>query len=69
MEADHVRVGRLATRLRTLTNDFLAPADGCATYRLCYGELETFEQDLHRHVHLENNILFPRAIEIERSLM
>jgi len=69
LEADHARMGELSTRLRTLTRNFTVPADACGTYRRCYGELQTFDQNLHRHVHLENHILFPRAIEIERSLM
>jgi regulator of cell morphogenesis and NO signaling len=53
------------TRLRTLTGGFTPPADACTTYRLCYGELERFERDLHQHVHLENNVLFPRALALE----
>jgi regulator of cell morphogenesis and NO signaling len=68
MEADHRVVGDLVARLRALTNGYQAPEDGCTTYRLCYGELARFEADLHRHVHLENNVLFPGAIEIEEKL-
>jgi regulator of cell morphogenesis and NO signaling len=69
MEADHQLAGDLATELRRLTDGFVPPADACATYRRCYAELASFEQDLHRHLHLENNVLFPRAIEVERSLV
>jgi regulator of cell morphogenesis and NO signaling len=69
LETDHVRLGALATRLRRLTDGFTAPPDACATYRLCYAELGTFERDLRRHVHLENNVLFPSALEVERTLM
>lgn len=69
LETDHARIGALATRLRRLTDGFVAPGDACMTYRLCYDALCIFEQDLHRHVHLENNILFPRALEVERGLI
>jgi regulator of cell morphogenesis and NO signaling len=68
MEADHALVGELMAKLRALSSEFVAPSDGCATYRLCFTELEAFERDLHRHIHLENNVLFPRAIELERNL-
>ena len=68
MEADHALVGELLARLRTLSAGFVPPPDGCATYRLCFAELEAFERDLHQHMHLENSVLFPRAIELERSL-
>jgi regulator of cell morphogenesis and NO signaling len=44
------------------------PADGCTTYRVCFQELEAFERDLHEHVHLENNVLFPAAVAIEARL-
>ncbi len=62
MESDHQLAGDLLARLRTLTNRYQPPADACTTYRLCYAELEHFERDLHRHIHLENNVLFPRAL-------
>jgi regulator of cell morphogenesis and NO signaling len=68
MEADHRLVGDLVARLRTLTNGYEPPDDACTTYRLCYAELARFEADLHRHVHLENNVLFPGAIELEAGL-
>jgi len=68
MESDHELAGALTERLRTLTNEYVAPEDACTTYRLCYAELARFEFDLHQHVHLENNVLFPRAIELETKL-
>jgi len=68
MESDHARAGTCLESLRRLTNGFTPPADACVTYRLCYTELERFEQDLHRHVHLEDHVLFPRAVELERAL-
>lgn len=68
MEADHRAAGDLLDRLRALTGGYTPPADACATFRLCYSELARFEADLHRHVHLENNVLFPQALELEREL-
>jgi regulator of cell morphogenesis and NO signaling len=68
MEDDHRAAGALLQRLRELTHNYAPPEDGCTTYRLCYTELERFERDLHQHVHLENNILFPRALELEQQL-
>jgi regulator of cell morphogenesis and NO signaling len=68
MESDHALAGELMARLRVLTNGYEPPPDACATYRVCYLELARFERDLHAHVHLENNILFPRAVELESSL-
>ena len=68
MESDHEEAGELLQRLRYLTKDYQPPSDGCTTYQLCYRELERFEADLHRHVHLENNLLFPQAMALEASL-
>jgi len=45
----------------------VAPANACPSYKGLYHALDEFERDLHRHVHLENNILFPRAVELEQS--
>ena len=68
MEADHRAAGDLLARIRALTGGYVVPDDACTTYRLCYAELERYEADLHRHVHLENNVLFPQALEVEREL-
>ena len=68
MEADHALAGELSAELRTLSGGFVPPEDGCTTYRLCFAELENFERDLHQHIHLENNILFPGALELEQRL-
>ena len=68
MEDDHRAAGDFLARIRTLTHDFTLPDDACTTYRLCFRELERFENDLHWHVHLENNVLFPRALELEQQL-
>jgi regulator of cell morphogenesis and NO signaling len=67
MEREHREAGDEMRLIRELTNGFTPPADGCATYRACFEELRAFERDLHRHVHLENNVLFPRAVALERG--
>lgn len=69
MLADHEMEGERSARLRELTNNFQAPADGCNTYRLTFKLLEAFEQDLHQHIHIENNILFPGAIIFESTAL
>lgn len=68
MEAEHDAAGQLMFEIRELTNNYFPPADACTTHRVCLDELKAFEEDLHQHVHLENNILFPRAIAIASSL-
>lgn len=65
MEREHEQAGAMVQDIRRLTDDYALPADGCATYRVCLGELAQFERDLHRHVHLENNVLFPRAVALQ----
>lgn len=65
LEREHLEAGEAMHTIRELTNGYAVPADGCATYALCMAELLRFEQDLHRHVHLENNVLFPKAVELE----
>lgn len=61
MEHEHEIAGSLTARIRALSGGFVVPEDGCTTYRVCFEELEAFERDLHEHVHLENNVLFPKA--------
>jgi regulator of cell morphogenesis and NO signaling len=68
MEREHREVADGLRIIRELTHGYAAPADGCTTYSVCMAELTRFERDLHRHVHLENNVLFPRAIELEREM-
>ena len=68
MEREHEEVGSEMRLIRELTGDFTPPEDGCTTYRVAFSELQRFEQDLHRHVHLENNVLFPRALALEESV-
>jgi regulator of cell morphogenesis and NO signaling len=68
MEADHDRVGDDLRRIRELTADFTLPGEACNTVRALYDGLENLENEMHQHVHLENEILFPRALELERAL-
>lgn len=67
MEMEHERVGEILAELRDLTNGYAAPEDACNSFRALYHGLAELEADLHRHIHLENNVLFPRAIEMERQ--
>lgn len=68
MEREHEEVGKEMRLIRELTSDFTPPEDGCTTYRVCFSELLRFEQDLHRHVHLENNVLFPKVLTLEEQV-
>ncbi len=68
MLADHEDVGALLAKIRALSGSFQAPDGACPSHRGLYHALAEFERDLHHHVHLENNILFPRAMEMERKL-
>ena len=65
MEMEHESAGNATRRIRTLSGDYTPPADACATFRATLEELREFELDLHQHVHLENNILHPKAIALE----
>lgn len=67
MTQEHDAAGTLLAEIRTLSRNFTTPEDACPTYHAYYDGLKEFEQDLHQHIHLENNILFPRAIELETS--
>lgn len=61
LEDDHEHAGSLTRRIRELTDGYAPPPDACTTYSATFALLKEFEEDLHRHVHLENNVLFPRA--------
>ncbi|MBZ9728733.1 iron-sulfur cluster repair di-iron protein [Salegentibacter sp. JZCK2] len=68
METEHDDAGAIFKEISDLSDNYSCPDWACNTYKAFYAKLEEFETDLHHHVHLENNILFPRAIELERSL-
>lgn len=61
MEAEHDEAGEICSRIRELTNNYEPPAEACTTFKVSLAELKEFEEDLHRHVHLENHLLFPLA--------
>jgi regulator of cell morphogenesis and NO signaling len=68
MMREHDDAGDALKRMRELTDDYTAPADACNTYRALFDSLRELEFDMHRHVHKENSILFPRAVEAEASV-
>ncbi|TCZ64285.1 iron-sulfur cluster repair di-iron protein [Flaviaesturariibacter aridisoli] len=63
LEDEHTQAGELMAGIRELTHNYTAPEGACTTHRLALQALQAFETDLHRHVHLENNILFPKALK------
>jgi regulator of cell morphogenesis and NO signaling len=67
MEHEHEAAGQALVEIREVTGDFRLPEDACPTFRALYEELVRMEGDLHQHIHLENNILFPRAIAAEST--
>jgi regulator of cell morphogenesis and NO signaling len=64
MEQEHDHAGTLMNEIRLLTDNYTPPSDACTTYKLSFASLQAFELDLHQHIHLENNILFPKAIKV-----
>ena len=67
MEREHVEAGQILQTLRALSSGYTVPPDGCATYRAAWRLLDDFDRELCRHIHLENNVLFPKAQERERA--
>ncbi|MBK9636911.1 MAG: iron-sulfur cluster repair di-iron protein [Bacteroidetes bacterium] len=67
MVAEHEFAGSCLSQIRELTNDYTLPSEACGSYQLLYNMLHAFEEDLHLHIHLENNILFPSAIALENK--
>ncbi len=65
MEYEHDNAGHALARMRELTSNYQLPDDACNTFRALYDGLKALEADLHEHIHLENNILFPKSIELE----
>ncbi len=68
MMIEHDSAGALLKELRATANDYTAPADACPSFRALYQALPEFEADLHQHIHLENNLHFPRAVELEAQV-
>jgi len=65
MMHEHTAEGERFRRIVELTDNYMPPADACNTYKVTFALLQEFEEDLHLHIHLENNIMFPRAIALE----
>ncbi|MGQ1783976.1 MULTISPECIES: iron-sulfur cluster repair di-iron protein [unclassified Saccharicrinis] len=69
LDEEHQTEGGRFEKISTLTSSYTCPPDGCGTYQVTYQTLKEFENDLHRHIHLENNILFKKALIIENELI
>jgi regulator of cell morphogenesis and NO signaling len=69
MTADHEAAGELLAELRRLTNNYSTPATACNSFKLLYHKLKALEEDLHQHIHLENNILFPKTELLHKELV
>jgi regulator of cell morphogenesis and NO signaling len=67
MMTEHDRAGELLRALREVARDYTLPDSACASFQALYQALPEFEADLHQHIHLENNILFPRAVALEEQ--
>jgi regulator of cell morphogenesis and NO signaling len=67
MESEHDSAGNALAQIREITKNYEIPDYACVTFRALMNGLQEFEQDLHMHIHLENNILFPRAIALESA--
>lgn len=69
MMEEHNTEGDRFKKIAELSNNYIPPADGCTTYKVAFEMLKEFEEDLHLHIHLENNILFPKSIALEKELI
>lgn len=69
MNQEHETEGDRFQEIDRLSNNYTPPEDACNTYRVTFSLLQEFEQDLHMHIHLENNILFPQSIKLEKQVM
>lgn len=69
MMKEHDSAGDLVKQIRKASGDYTPPTEACTSYKALYQDLREFEADLHQHVHLENNILFPRAVEMEAAVV
>lgn len=68
MEAEHDSAGEALAGIRQATDSYRLPADACLTFKALFDGLQTLEADLHEHIHLENNILFPKSIKLEEGM-
>ena len=68
MMHEHDSAGNLLRRMHESSSGYQPPANACVSYKTLYSAVAEFERDLHQHIHLENNILFPRAVEMESAV-
>lgn len=68
LKEEHNAAGNHFKKMASLSNNYTPPADCCTTYKVAFSMLEEFEKDLHKHIHMENNILFPKAVALEKNL-
>lgn len=68
LEDEHIKVGRIFKRISKLTNNYKIPENACGSFKVLYIKLKQFEEELYKHIHIENNILFPKAKKLEMSL-
>ncbi|MBE7441056.1 MAG: iron-sulfur cluster repair di-iron protein [Flavobacteriales bacterium] len=69
MEMEHTDAGEILFKIKDLSNNHTPPEGACNTFKALYSKLEEYQNDLFQHIHLENNILFPKAIQFEQELM
>jgi regulator of cell morphogenesis and NO signaling len=67
MEVDHEAAGDILAEMEKITGNYAPPEDACNSFRFLYKKLKDLDEDLHQHIHLENNILFPKALKLERE--
>lgn len=68
MESEHEAAGQILQEIRELSNNFSLPADACTSFKMLYTLIQEFEDDLHIHIHLENNVLFPKASALDQAI-
>jgi regulator of cell morphogenesis and NO signaling len=68
MQIEHDAAGGILAEMSKLSNNYTTPADACNSYQFLYKKLKDLDEDLHQHIHLENNILFPKALKLDKEL-
>ena len=68
LEDEHIRTGTIFKRISVLTNNYKIPENACNSFKVLYIKLQQFEEELYKHIHIENNILFPKAKKLEKYL-
>jgi Regulator of cell morphogenesis and NO signaling len=68
MESDHAETGELLMEIKKMAGGYNPPTDACNSYRLLYKKLNELDEDLHQHIHLENNILFAKALKVDKEI-